>query len=526
MSNGTAPAAGADYLHGSDGFGAWFNTRDHKRIGMMFLAWILGAFLIGSIFAVNAKLKLVSGADIDEHVFQQTMTYHGLIMVFAFVVPAIPSVLGFFLLPLQLGAGNMAMPRLSLCSLRAYGLGTLLIFASLFKGAIASGWTLNTPLILGDGGAFTLLAFGLFFMGASWFLTGVNFLVTVHHKRAEGMGFFDMPLMAWGLYLTGYLLTAVGVVFAIIVLYLAAAHAFGRGLFSAETDPLLWSNYFWFVTTPAAFFALLPAVGVISEVIVGISRKAIAGYRTVVGAMIALLGLSFVTWGVHLIGSGQDPVTSFTFAALNVLTVVPVALITYAWLATLHRGAVMCGAPTAYVVSFLLNAGIAAVMGLYLSSLSVGSYLINTAFATAHLHYVMLGGVTSALLAGLHYWWPKMTGTRYHQLLGRISAFLFAVGVNLAFFPRLIMGAKGVAPGAMTTAADVAGLQRLSAMGMGVLGVGLVLAVWNLAAALTRRSAADEPNPWGASTLEWQAASPPPPENFATAPQAGAPYDF
>ena len=526
MSNGTAPAAAGDYLRGNDGFGGWFNTRDHKRIGMMFLAWILGAFLLGAIFAVNAKLKLLSGTDVDERLFQQTMTYHGLIMVFAFVVPAIPSVLGYFLLPLQLGADNMAMPRLSLLSLRAYGLGVLLIFASLFKGAVASGWTLNTPLILGDDGAFALLAFGLFFMGISWFLTGVNFLVTVHHKRAEGMGFFDMPLMAWGLYLTGYLLTVAGVTFAIIILYLAAAHATGRGLFSAGTDPLLWNNYFWFVTTPAAFFALLPAVGVVSEVIVGISRKAIAGYRTVVGAMIALLGLSFTTWGVHLIGSGQDPATSFTFAALNLLTVVPVALITYSWLATLHRGSVMCGAPTAYVVSFLLNAGIAVVTGLFLSSLSVGSYLINTAFAAAHLHYVMLGGVMSALLAGLHYWWPKMTGAHYQQLLGRISAFLFVVGVNLAFFPRLIMGTRGVAPDAMTSAADVTGLQRLSAIGMAVLGVGLVLAIWNLAVTLGRRAVAGEPNPWGASTLEWQAASPPPPENFATAPQAGEPYRF
>ena len=284
-------------------------------------------------------------------------------------------------------------------------------------------------------------------MGLSWAVTGINFIVTVHNKRAAGMGFFQMPILSWSLYLTGYILAFAGLVFAIIIMYLAAAKVSGKGLFALGSNPLDWQNYFWFVTTPAAFFALLPAAGVITEVIAGISRKAVAGYRMVVGSLIALLALSFVTWGVHLIGSGQSQSTSFVFAFLSLLAVVPVALISYSWLSTLFRGSIACAPPTTFVVAFMLCGGAGAVMGLFLSALSVGSYLNNTMFATAHAHYVLLGGVTTAFLAGLHYWWPRLTGRLYDPLQGRIGGVLYMVGMNLAFFPQFIMGARGLAAG-------------------------------------------------------------------------------
>ena len=395
MSNGATIAA----AQGNRADGGWFSTMDPQRIALMFLGWIAGMFLLGAIFAINMKLKAGTGDAVDPTFYHQTMTYHGLIMVFMFLVPAIPMVLGYGLLPRQLGAGDMALPFFTRCSLRFFMIGSVLMAVSLAFGAVDVGWMFRTPYSLTSGGAFAVLALGLFFMGLSWAVTGINFIVTVHNKRAAGMGFFQMPILSWSLYLTGYILAFAGLVFAIIIMYLAAAKVSGKGLFALGSNPLDWQNYFWFVTTPAAFFALLPAAGVITEVIAGISRKAVAGYRMVVGSLIALLALSFVTWGVHLIGSGQSQSTSFVFAFLSLLAVVPVALISYSWLSTLFRGSIACAPPTTFVVAFMLCGGAGAVMGLFLSALSVGSYLNNTMFATAHAHYVLLGGVTTAFLA-------------------------------------------------------------------------------------------------------------------------------
>ena len=513
------------YLADGEGLGGWFSTCDHKKIAWMFLGWTMGLFLLGGLLAGYFKLMAFMGMNINQATLDRMLTYHGVIMVFMFLVPLIPSVLGFFLLPLQLGARQMAMPTLSRWSLRFYVTGVILMLASLATCPVGTGWTFATPYSLVDGGAFLLLALGMFFMALSWVFTGVNFLVTVHQKRAEGMGFFQMPILAWSLYLTAYILLVSGLLLAIVIMYLAAAEATGRGLFSGMSSPLDWQNYFWFITTPAAFFAIIPAIGVITEVIVGISRKAITGYRTVVGSLIALLAISFVSWGVHLTGLGQDPGVSFTFSVLSLLAVVPVALIVYSWLATLNRGAILCGAPTSFVIAFLLNGGIGAMLGLFLLNMSVGDYLTTTLFATAQLHYLMLGGVMGAMLAGLYFWWPKFTGKLYNHNLARVGAALFMIGLNLAFFPQIILGAKGVAQGAHLIPADLAGLQSLSLTGMAILLLGLSIIVINLLTSLTQGAQAPA-NPWGASTLEWKTTSPPPEGNFEALPESKEPYIF
>ena len=266
-------------------------------------------------------------------------------------------------------------------------------------------------------------------------------------------------------------------------------------------------------------------MGIITEVIAGISRKAVTGYRTVVGSMIALLAVSFVTWGVHLIGFGQEASLSFVFGALSLLAVVPVSLIVYSWLATLNRGAIFCGAPTTYVLAFLLNGGIGAMLGLFLTNMSVGSYLSATLFTTAHLHYLMMGGVFGSMLAGLHFWWPKFTGRMYNQNIARLGAVLYLVGLNLAFFPQVIMGAKGLAQGAHLVPVELAGMQNLSFVGMALLIAGLSMAVVNLMSSVTHGPLASA-NPWGATTLEWKTDSPPPANNFAELPEGGDSYSF
>ncbi len=457
MSSGTG-ALTTGYLGGTTGLGAWLGTRDHKRIAILFLGWSMGVFLLGMLYAVIMKLRAQSGL-VDTHTYHELLTQHGVLMVFLFVVPAIPSILGHFALPLQLGASNMAMPSFSLWSFRFYALGTLCFLVSLFAGPVATGWTFLTPFALSGPGAFTLLAIGLCLAALGWLVTGLNIIVTVHVRRDAGMGFFGMPLFSWGVYLAGYLLAAVGSLFAIIIVYLALSRDFSGGIFGPDSNPLLWQNYFWFVTTPAAFFALLPAVGVISDMIAGIARKAFTGYRIVVGSMIALLGLSFVTWGVRMLGTGLSAENSVVFAALNLLTAIPVALIVYCWLATLHKGAVLCAPPTTFVVAFLLQAGIGTVMGLFLSSLSVGRYLSNTLFVTAQAHYVMMGGVMTALLAGLHWWWPKLTGRMYRTGMGRLARGPVHGGPEPGLHPAADPGRGRRAPGRLRPAAG-AGRQR------------------------------------------------------------------
>jgi len=519
----TASGAQSSYLSTKSGVGEWFSSTDHKRIGMMFVGWTMAAFLLGGIFGLFPIIKSLGGRGLEPRFIFETTTYHRLLLVFLFLVPAVPSALGFFLLPLQLGARNMALPGLSRCSLRFYVIGLLLVIVSLSVSPIATGWTLASPLSMDDPGALGLVAAGLFFVALSWFLTGVNFMVTVHHRRAPGMGFFDMPVMVWSMYLTGYMLVVVGALFGILIGYLAASRMSGAGLFSDNAG--LWNQYFWFVMTPAAIFALLPAVGVVFEIVAGISRRVVVGYRMVVASMIALLGLSFVTWGVYLSGQGQDPTTTLVFSAFSILTAVPVALLSYSLLATLNQGAIEGNGPDTFVVGFLLHSGIACLLGLFLVSPALGAYLGTTMFATTQLDYLIWGGALFALLAGLHYWWPKMVGVEYSKDVARIGGVLAIIGLNLALVPRLIMGTQGVAQDMVSFIPGPTGLSELSALGWLFLYSGLFVVIGNLLASTWSGTKAAA-NPWGAATLEWRTLSPPPEENFETAPEVKGIYRY
>lgn len=484
------------------GGAGWLTTTDHKRLALQFLWWTMGAFLLGAIYAITLRLRVTSGL-VDPLLYRQMLTQHGVLMVFLFLVPAIPAVLGNYLLPLQLGVTELRLPWLTRLSLRLQMAGTVLLIGSILFGAVGAGWTFVTPVSLADPGVFGLLALALVCVAGGWLATGLNFIVTVHHSRKPGLGFFRMPIFAWSMYLTAYALVAAGTLFGVLILYLAAARGAAKGPFGANADPLLWQGTFWFAMRPLTIFALLPAAGVITEVIAGISRRPVVGYRTVVGSLIALLGLGFTTWGVHLIGAGQAPATSFTFAALSLLTAVPVALLSFSWLSTLYRGSVACAAPTTFVVAFLLCTGIAVMSGLMLSTLSAASYLANTVFATAHLHFVMMGGVLTALLAGLHYWWPLMFGRMYSQLLGRLSGLAYLLGLVLAFLPQLIAGARGVPQGLAKLPAGMGGLDTIATVGMWILTTGLVMVLSNLYGALHDGPPSRE-NHWGATTAEWR----------------------
>lgn len=464
---------------------SWFQSLDHERIALLFLGWSLGALLLGGLFSLWLTLKSTGGQVGDVDFLFQVITYHRLVLVFLFLVPAVPAILGYRLLPGLLGTDGFTFPLLSRCSLRFYVVGLVLLVASIVIGPVAAGWTLPTPLSLGEGAGFLFMAVGLALVAASWFATGLNFIVTVHYRRAENMGFYDMPLMAWGLYLGAYQLLFAGLIFAIVILYLLGAQQTGRGLFGAGSDPLSWQNYFWFALRPAAFFSLIPVAGVISAVVAKISRKPVTGYRMVVGSLIAALAIGMSTWGVHLAGWGQAPERTFAFSMLALLAVIPVALISYSWLATLFQGANQRPTATLFTIAFFLFGGATVLMELFLRSPGLGSYLNNTMFASAQLDVMIWGAVLSALLAGLHLWWPEFTGRSAPESgFAQLSGMVYIVGLVIALVPSVMLGAQGVGADMMVLTAGTSPLPRVSLLGWALTVLGLAMVVANLVGAL------------------------------------------
>ncbi|MCB1185313.1 cbb3-type cytochrome c oxidase subunit I, partial [bacterium] len=357
VTESAADAVRRSFLGGPGGFSGWFNTTDHKRISLMFLAWTGGAFVLAMILALLPLVKAVGGPGLGNRLILETLTYQRLLQVFAWLVPVLPMVLGYFLLPLQIGAANTAFPGMGRWSLRSYVVGLVLLIGTMATFPVGTGWTLDSHLSLLDPGAVALLLIALFCMGLSWFLTGINFVVTVHHGRREGLGFFGLPFTAWGFYLYGYLMTAAGGVFAVIVLYLAASRVSTVGLFGWQADPMVWRTYFWFAVRPLAYFVFIPAVGIVSDVIGGMARRTSPGYRTLVGSMIALTGLALAGYGAGLFGQGISPAGSLVFSVVSLAAAVPIALISFVWLSTLYRGSITCGSPLTFSVAFILHAG-------------------------------------------------------------------------------------------------------------------------------------------------------------------------
>lgn len=504
----------ASFIGGARGFMAWFSSNDHKRSALVFMVLTLIAFTMGMNLTYLPQAKALGATGIGNGIFLQTVTYQRLFMVMAWLVPVLPCCVGLFVLPLQLGARNMAMPALTRASVYFYASGLLLLLGSLFAGAVGSGWTLDTPMSLLDPGTFTVLAASLVLLALSWFVTGVNFVVTVHQNRAEGMGFFDMPHAAWGFYLTGFVLILSGALFGVAVVYLAASKVSGGALFGLEADPMMWRRYFWAALRPAAYFAMVPAIGIISDVISGVARKASAGHRVVIGAMTALTAIGIVSYGANLIGQGLDGQNVLVFSALSLMAAVPVALISFTWLSTLFRGSVACAAPTTFVIVFISNAAMVAATGLFLVSPALGQYLGATMFASAQLDYVLWGGVLSALFAGMHFWWPKMMGRQYSDDVARIGAVLYMIGLHMALVPRLVMGTRGVPQDFTGLVPHTLFLAEISSLGWLIVYSGLAVVVGNLLVTVWGDEAAED-NPWGAEGNEWTVASPAAKDNFS-----------
>jgi cytochrome c oxidase subunit I len=532
-----------NYLTHSHGIKSWIFTLDHKRIGLMYMMFVLTAFLLGGTFAEILRTFLWN----NEHspdgmvLYNNMFSLHGAVMVFMFMVPAIPASLGNFILPMQLGAKDVAFPRLNLFSLWIYFTGALFFSYVLLSGVLHAafglnlpggmgldtGWTFYTPYSTSHALSGVIPAtLGAFILGFSSILTGVNFITSIHTLRPQGMTWFRMPLFLWALYATSIIQILATPVLAITLLLLVAERTIHVGIFDPLLggDPVLYQHFFWFYSHPAVYIMILPAMGVISEVISVHSRRHIFGYNFIACSSIALALFGFLVWGHHLFASGQSNLANSVFSLLTFSVAIPSAVKVFNWLSTLYKGSIRFTTPMLFALGFILLFTIGGLTGLFLGALAVDIPLHDTYFVIAHFHYVMMGSTLFAFLAGMYHWFPKMFGKMYNERFGQFAAVLIFVGFNVTFMPQFVMGAHGSPRRWATYPIEFQPYHRMSTVGAYMMGIGLFMVLFNWIHGLARGRKAPA-NPWGGNSLEWRCPSPPPHDNFSTPPgPVGDPY--
>jgi cytochrome c oxidase subunit 1 len=532
---GDSPRPEKNYLNESSGIWSWMTTVDHKRIGIMYLVGVLFSFLLGGIFALLIRLTLLTPDHkifgkvlMDAETYNRVFTLHGAVMVFLFIIPSIPAALGNFVLPLQLGAKDVAFPRLNLASFYLWVAGAVFGIAAMVTGGVDTGWTFYTPYSTTTQGSVQLMTMAAFILGFSSIFTGINFIATVHKLRAPGMGWFDMPLFIWGLYATAIIQIMATPVLGITLVLLMIERAFQIGIFDPRIggDPVLFQHFFWFYSHPAVYIMILPGMAIISEIIPTFSRKTIFGYRAIAFSSVAIALISFIVWGHHMFVSGQSQLASVIFSFLTFLVAIPSGVKVFNWVATMWRGSIDLRAPMLYAISFLLLFTIGGLTGIFLGALSTDVHLTDTYFVVAHFHYVMMGGTVIAFIGGLHYWWPKMTGRMYSEKWAAIACALTFIGFNVTFLSQFFLGSQGMPRRYYNYLDQFQPLHAFSTFGSWILGLGLFITLGCLLASLRKKADAPE-NPWGGTTLEWKTASPPIMHNFDYTPVVTrAPYDY
>lgn len=510
------------YLNIRYGVKSWLLTTDHKRIALLYLASISLFFFLGGAFATLIRLELMTPAGdlVQSETYNKLFTMHGVIMVFFFLIPSIPAVLGNFLVPLMIGARDLAFPRLNLASWYIFTLGGLFTLVAIVFGGVDTGWTFYTPYSSTyTNTAVIVMALGIFITGFSSILTGINFIVTIHTMRAPGLTWFRLPLFIWAHYATSLVMVLGTPVLAIAIVLLAIERLFGFGIFDPALggDPLLFQHLFWFYSHPAVYIMILPAMGVISELVACFSRKRIFGYTVVAFSSLAIAVLGFLVWGHHMYVSGQSVYASLVFSMLSMLVAIPSGVKVFNWLATLYKGSISFEAPMLYAFGFIGLFTIGGLTGLFLATTAIDVHVHDTYFIVAHFHYVMVGGAIMGYLGGLHFWWPKMTGRIYPELWAKFAALIVFVGFNMTFFPQFLLGYLGMPRRYHFYPVEFQVLNVMSTAGASILAVGylipMVYFIWSL-----RYGPVASSNPWEAKGLEWQTPSPPPTENFPETP--------
>ncbi|MBO46641.1 MAG: cbb3-type cytochrome c oxidase subunit I [Planctomycetota bacterium] len=522
-------ASSVNYLNHETGFKSWFMTLDHKRLGLMYMWSTFAAMLLGGSFALLLRFELFSpGKDlVSKDVYNHLFTLHGAVMIFLVIIPSIPAALGNFVLPLMLGAKDVAFPKINRLSYHLYLIGAVLLVLAILTGGLDTGWTFYTPYSTSTDTSVVIAVFGAFVIGFSSIFTGLNFIATIHKMRPPGMTWFKMPLLCWALYATSVIQILATPVLGIALLLIAAERIMGVGIFDPALggDPVLFQHLFWFYSHPAVYVMILPAMGVLSELFSTYSRKHIFGYSFIAYSSIAIAIVSFIVWGHHLYVSGQSALVSIIFSALTYTVAIPSAIKVFNWVATMYKGSISFTTGMVSAMSVIWLFGIGGLTGLWMANLSTDMHLHDTYFVVSHFHFVMVGSALFSYLGGVHHWWPKMFGVMYDEAKGRFWTIVSFLGFNLTFLPQFLMGTRGMPRRYFDYHPQYEYLNKISTIGAAMIGLAVVMIFWNLLRSLKTGKKAS-PNPWGAATLEWQCASPPTPHNFDEAPAVGDPYDM
>lgn len=511
-----------DYLNAEYGLKSWLLTKDHKRIAILYLVSITFMFFVGALFALIIRLVLLTPSStlIQADTYNKMFTMHGLVMIFFFLIPSIPAVLGNFLIPLMIGAKDVAFPKLNLLSWYIYLVGAVMFIYTILTGGLDTGWTFYTPLSTSFVNSSVVAgALSIFVVGFSSILTSLNFIVTVHRLRAPGMTWGRLPLFVWASYATSVIIVLGTPLLAISLALVGLERIFGIGFFDPLLggDPLLFQHLFWFYSHPAVYVMILPGMGVISELVTCFSRKQVFGYWSMALAILGIAVFGFLVWAHHMFVAGISVYSALVFSFLSYLVAVPSAIKVFNWTATMYRGSLYLATPMLYALAFIGLFTIGGMTGLFLASLGFDVHVTDSYFVVAHFHYIMVGGMVTAFLGGMHYYWPKISGRMYPERWGQVAAAIIFIGFNLTFFPQFILGYLGMNRRYWHYAPQFQVLNVLSSAGASILGIGYLLPLGYFAWSVRHGKRVGN-NPWNAAGLEWTIPSPPPTHNFSETP--------
>jgi len=511
---------------------SWITSTDHKRIGLLYLYAILSFFLVGIVLGLLLRLELIAPGRtiVDAQTYNALFTLHGVIMIFLFIIPGIPAAFGNLMLPLLLGARDVAFPRLNLFSWYLYMTGALLALTALFSGGGPpdTGWTFYVPFSTRTTTNVSLAVTAVFILGFSSILTGLNFVTTVHRLRARGMGWGRLPLFVWSLYATAWVQILATPILAITLILILAERLLGTGLFDPAQggDPIMFQHLFWIYSHPAVYIMVLPGMGVVSEIIPVFSRKPVFGYWAIALSSIAIAAAGSLVWGHHMFTSGMSDMAILVFSFLTFVVAIPSAIKVFNWVATLYKGSIALDPPMLFALTFVLLFSIGGLSGLILGAAATDIHVHDTHFVVGHFHYTMFGGTGFAFFAALHYWLPKIYGRMYNKRVATWAWGIMFVGFNLLYFFMQVVGIRGMPRRYYDYLPEFAVLNQIATVGSWILAFGVFLMFGNL----LRGVLSGEPvgaNPWGGATLEWTVSSPPPEENFSVEPVVThGPYDF
>ncbi|BCJ86871.1 cytochrome c oxidase subunit I [Effusibacillus dendaii] len=513
----------------------WILTVDHKKIGIMYAVTGLFFLIFGGLaaLAIRTQLAMPNDAILKPDSFNQFFTMHGTIMIFLFVIPVLTGAFGNYLVPIMIGAADMAFPRMNALSYWLYLLGGLVLMVSPLLGNMPDvGWTAYPPYSIETKGAgLDLWVSAVHILGISSILAAINFIVTIFNMRAPGMTFNRMPLFVWASLATSFIQLFGTPALAGAVTTLLFDRHMGTIFYNvaAGGDPMLYQHLFWFYSHPAVYVMIIPAMGIVSEIIPVFSRKPVFGYHAIAYSSLAIGLLGFLVWAHHMFAAGMQVSEGVPFMVTSLIIAVPTAIKIFNWVSTMWRGSIEFTTPMLFVsLGFIFLFTIGGMTGLILALVPIDLHLHDTYWVVGHFHYVLFGGSMMAIIAGLFYWYPKATGRMYNEKLGKWTFWLYFIGTNLTFFPMHIVGYLGMQRRvyAYNHTPSLLGLNQLETLGSFMVGFATILVFYNLAVSLWKGAKAPA-NPWGAQTLEWTVSSPPPEHNFLELPVVTSiPYEF